>query len=1032
MTAKSWTEGVSGTWGNSQNWSPTGAPGSLDDALIDGPSGPYQTINGIGSSASLTFIGDTMLSGVFATGALAVGTSTSAGGLTLYDGDLVAHSAALEDAAVVVGGADTTLSVAGQLTLGGGQGSASLVLASAGAVQAGSVVLAPAQGGDAIIVQDSLSSVEIGTGTGQAGAISVASLGVLSGTGTLSAPFGVVNQGMIAAQNGLLAISGGVRGSGGLQIGAGATLYLMDGASSEAVSFTGANATLELTLNGGGGLTSAGPITGFAQGDQIWLASGVQLTGLHYDAGSLTLEIASGSAGTLALSGNYAADEFLLTPASTYGWVITVAPLGAGTAANGNPGTDAFAWTGGSGNWGIAADWQDQASDADGVAVPGAANAVTLANAVTISGSGASASLLVAANDALSGTFSTGALTIGSGELTIGGGAQLSAVSATIGNGSIQAVGHSADLEVAGVLTIGSADLLSLAFGGGALAGSVSLSGGQVAVDAYSSLEIGTLGTAAAGTLTVDAGRSLAGAGVVTASGGVVNQGTITAQGGTLQIGDPVTGSGQLDIGAGATLSLYAGASSDKVGFTGDGGTLEVTLTGSGSLTEAGTITGFTTGDTIYFASGTPITATSYSEATGTLTLLDGSTAIGALDVQGVAAGYVFQLTQNGTYGTDITVTPKYASPDPLFDAAWYLKEYPDVAAAGVDPYWHYMTYGWKEGRNPSPYFNTNYYLNQNPDVAAAGVNPLTHYETYGWHEGRDPSIGFSTTGYLQANPGVASAGVDPLLQYVETGQAEGQQAVAATAHAVGTPDPLVDYAYYYAQHPDVAASGEDATENYDTVGWKLGYNPNPYFDTDYYLAQNPDVAASGMDPLTHYEEYGWREGRTPSLLFDGNSYLSANPDVAAAGVDPLQQYLQNGISEGRIGFMPETSTADPLVNTSYYDKQLGATLIPTGTEGQAEATASYNSVGWERGLNPDAFFDTSYYLAQNPDVAAAGVNPLLHYEVYGWREGRNPSPLFDTDKYLAAYSDVRQSGMDPLLQYVQFGQAEGRTTFSV
>ena len=36
------------------------------------------------------------------------------------------------------------------------------------------------------------------------------------------------------------------------------------------------------------------------------------------------------------------------------------------------------------------------------------------------------------------------------------------------------------------------------------------------------------------------------------------------------------------------------------------------------------------------------------------------------------------------------------------FDAAWYLQRYPDIAAAGVDPFEHYLLWGWREGRNPS------------------------------------------------------------------------------------------------------------------------------------------------------------------------------------------------------------------------------------------------------------------------------------------------------------------------------------------
>ena len=35
------------------------------------------------------------------------------------------------------------------------------------------------------------------------------------------------------------------------------------------------------------------------------------------------------------------------------------------------------------------------------------------------------------------------------------------------------------------------------------------------------------------------------------------------------------------------------------------------------------------------------------------------------------------------------------------------------------------------------------------------------------------------------------------------------------------------------------------------------------------------------------------------------------------------------------------------------------------------------------------AAFDTQGYLAANPDVAAAGVNPLTHYLQFGIYEGR-------------------------------------------
>lgn len=82
--------------------------------------------------------------------------------------------------------------------------------------------------------------------------------------------------------------------------------------------------------------------------------------------------------------------------------------------------------------------------------------------------------------------------------------------------------------------------------------------------------------------------------------------------------------------------------------------------------------------------------------------------------------------------------------------------------------------------------------------------------------------------------------------------------------------------------------------------------------------------------------------------------------------------------------------------------------------------------------MNPDAFFDTRYYLANNPDIAAVHIDPLEHYERYGWHEGRDPSAQFSTHKYFAANPDVKAAGVNPLEHFLTYGQSEGRTAFAV
>ncbi len=67
------------------------------------------------------------------------------------------------------------------------------------------------------------------------------------------------------------------------------------------------------------------------------------------------------------------------------------------------------------------------------------------------------------------------------------------------------------------------------------------------------------------------------------------------------------------------------------------------------------------------------------------------------------------------------------ASPLPEFDPRFYLETYPDIAAAGVDPFEHFLHWGYKEGRNPSAGFDTRWYLRRYLD-GDLSENPLLHY----------------------------------------------------------------------------------------------------------------------------------------------------------------------------------------------------------------------------------------------------------------------------------------------------------------
>lgn len=194
--------------------------------------------------------------------------------------------------------------------------------------------------------------------------------------------------------------------------------------------------------------------------------------------------------------------------------------------------------------------------------------------------------------------------------------------------------------------------------------------------------------------------------------------------------------------------------------------------------------------------------------------------------------------------------------------------------------------------------FDYDGYLSANPDVRATGADPYAHYISTGWREGRDPSARFDTTFYLAKNPDVAASGANPLLHYVTAGQFEGRATNAAVGPALDARG--FDATFYRLAYPDVGLAGVDPEAHYSATGWREGRNPNSLFDTNYYLTRYPDVRAGGTDPLTHYSTAGWREGRDPSAAFDTTAYLAANRDVAAAGVNPLLHYLTSGLYEGR------------------------------------------------------------------------------------------------------------------------------------
>lgn len=301
------------------------------------------------------------------------------------------------------------------------------------------------------------------------------------------------------------------------------------------------------------------------------------------------------------------------------------------------------------------------------------------------------------------------------------------------------------------------------------------------------------------------------------------------------------------------------------------------------------------------------------------------------------------------------------------FNAEYYAAHNPDVVASGLGLYAHYLKYGKAEGRLPF-----------DPDASDAATVSSTSHGYWGSVTGVQD--GFNAAYYAAHNPDVVKAGVDLLTHYEMYGKAEGRLGYDPTATATASASTSSTVTGSTAITSDVGISTPAPVSKADHGYW--GKNPAlaDGFNAEYYAAHNPDVVAAGVDLHTHYLKFGKAEGR---LAYDPDAsdaasvsaashgywgavtgvqdgfnaayYAAHNPDVVKSGIDLLTHYETYGKAEGRLG----------------YD----ATVISHAYWGAVS--------GVQDGFN------AAFYAAHNPDVVAAGVDLLSHYETYGKAEGR-------------------------------------------
>lgn len=297
-----------------------------------------------------------------------------------------------------------------------------------------------------------------------------------------------------------------------------------------------------------------------------------------------------------------------------------------------------------------------------------------------------------------------------------------------------------------------------------------------------------------------------------------------------------------------------------------------------------------------------------------------------------------------------------------MFNAEWYLSEYPDVAILGMDPIEHYLKYGAKLNRRPSEGFDPQSYIASNDAVARREMNPLLHFLKSGKSTSR-----------------LVAEFVQPLPNGMNPNKNELDDIVAAVRGSRSKRD----------LPPKPNGIPTELTQQYALISSE--------FDGEFYLRRYGDIARSKTDPVKHYIEHGGRELRFPRADFDAKYYVSCYADVKKSGVNPFLHYLAIGRYEGRMSgpLSPGNAHFDEVAAMLGIDPDGLADMV---AERKADIRDRLN--GGElgkmvsRAAELDPLIKHSWLAALDPSISPVRSEQLLHQaaamrrlqESAGWR----------------------------------------------
>jgi len=206
--------------------------------------------------------------------------------------------------------------------------------------------------------------------------------------------------------------------------------------------------------------------------------------------------------------------------------------------------------------------------------------------------------------------------------------------------------------------------------------------------------------------------------------------------------------------------------------------------------------------------------------------------------------------------------------------------------------------------------------------------------------------------------------------------------------------------------------------------------------------------AASEADLRRAFESERIRNDRLAAALRDARADAARwrqNPSQSAAAPTPPAPQVRASLPRRALRLVirnanrlrghsdpppePDAMTAEieRVRQTPVFDAAWYLAANPDVAAANVDPAAHFVRSGAGEGRDPGPYFFTAWYLDAYPDVAVAGLNPLLHYLASGAAEGRDPGPHFATAAYRERYTDVAKAGLNPLEHWIACGRAEGR-----